>query len=335
MGSNIIVTGSDGQAGQFMIKYLQDQHPEYNLIATRRHKTNPTTKLIYNPGKVKYELMDLGDTHSITELVVKYQPAYFINFAANSFVGNSWEVPVQHIQHNSIGVLHQLEAIRKHSPHTRYLNSGSSEEFGCISKRGRQDESTTIAPKSPYGVSKACAHYLVDVYRKSYNLFAVQNWTFNFESEIRGEQFVTKKVTLGTARIKKAILNDAVFEPIELGNLDSFRSWQFCGDIVDAVWKTLNNNQPKDYVISNPECHSIRELVETSFKHAGIDGYWLNNVYIYKGMELVKTNPMYIRPSDVTYLTGDSTLIERELGWKSTLTFDQLIKRMVEYDIES
>ena len=336
MSKNIIVTGIDGQAGQFMLKYLQQTQPQYNLIGTRRHKTNPTTTTIYDTSKVTYELMELTDSCSINNLVAKYEPAFFINFAANSFVGDSWAVPVQHLEQNTIGVLHQLEAIRKHSPDTRYFNSGSSEEFGNTIEGGSnlQNEHTKIDPKSPYGVSKAAAHYLVNVYRKSYNLFATQNYTYNFESELRGHQFVTRKVSMGVARAKRAILTNQPVEPIELGNLDSYRSWQFCGDVVDAVWKTLNNKEPKDYVVSSNQCNSIRELVETAYACIGVTGHWQDDTYFHNDIILAKTNPKFVRPSDVTLLKGDSSLIRQDLHWQSTLSFQLLIKRMVDNDTQ-
>jgi len=245
-------------------------------------------------------------------------------------------LPIQHMEQNCIGVLHQLEAIHKYSPDTHYFNSGSSEEFGCTADNGLQDEDTRIAPKSPYGVSKSAAHYLVDVYRKSYNIHATQNWTYNFESEIRGPLFVTKKITLGVARIKHAILNKEKFEPIELGNLDSIRSWQFAGDIVDAVWRTVNNSSPVDYVVSSDESHSIRELITTALNYANIPHYCTNDKY-YSTTDnslLVKTDLKHLRPSDVTVLKGNSNKIKNELSWQPTLNFDQLIKRMIEYDLK-
>jgi GDPmannose 4,6-dehydratase len=177
---------------------------------------------------------------------------------------------------------------------------------------------------------------LVDVYRKSYNIHATQNWTYNFESEIRGPLFVTKKITLGVARIKHAILNKEKFEPIELGNLDSIRSWQFAGDIVDAVWRTVNNSSPVDYVVSSDESHSIRELITTALNYANIPHYCTNDKY-YSTTDnslLVKTDLKHLRPSDVTVLKGNSNKIKNELSWQPTLNFDQLIKRMIEYDLK-
>ena len=367
MSKNIIITGVNGQLGQFIVKYLLENQADINIIGTIRHKSYDDQKYIFDKSKITFELMDLTDVHSIENLIIKYKPDYFVNCAANAFVGDSWKVPIQHMEQNCIGVLHQLEAIRKHSPYTRYFNMGTSEEFGNTNIGGFQDETTPLDPKSPYGASKAAARHLISVYRKSYNLYAIQNWTFNFESEMRGYQYVTKKITMGVARIKDAIDNNVEIIPIELGNLNSSRSWQFCGDVADSIWKSLNQEKfridlrgigefdgidtmyydlsrnIKEYVVSSPECHTIRELVEESFKCVGIDnlvwdGDGVDEVLWYKDIsgnphKLIKINPIYFRPVDVTFLNGNSALIQKELGWKPTLTFKQLVKRMVDYDV--
>ena len=180
--NNFIVTGANGQLGQFLIKYLQDNEPDLNIIGTVRHKSYDKQSYIFNRQKVILELMELSDVHCIESLICKYKPRYFVNTAANAFVGESWKVPVQQIELNTLGVLHQLEAIRKHSPHTRFFNMGTSEEFGNDVNDGLlQNEKTLINPKSPYGCAKAAARYLVNTYRNSYNLYALQGWTFNFE----------------------------------------------------------------------------------------------------------------------------------------------------------
>jgi GDPmannose 4,6-dehydratase len=358
---NIIITGINGQLGQFLAKYLQEREPEVQIIGTIRHKSYDNQPYIFDKTKAIIELMDLSDVHSIENLIIKYKPNFFVNTAANAFVGESWAVPVQHIEQNTIGVLHQLEAIRKHSPLTRYFNMGTSEEFGCRENNGLQDESTIISPKSPYGCSKAAARYLISVYRKSYGLYAVQNWTFNFESELRGEKYVTKKVTMGVVKIHNEIRSGKQPNPIEIGNLDSHRSWQFCGDVADSIWKCLNQEKYnksfkafdslcseqslkqlstliKEYVVSAPETHSIRELIETSFSNVGIEGNWhgsgVNEKFISKdNITLVIVNPKFLRPVDVTFLNGDAKSIQNDLGWKPTLSFKDLIQRMVSWDL--
>jgi GDPmannose 4,6-dehydratase len=359
----IIITGVNGQLGQFIVEYLQKNQGNIEIIGTIRHKSYDNQKYIFDKNSIIFELMDLSDVHSIENLIIKYKPDYFINTAANAFVGESWAVPVQHIEQNTIAVLHQLESIRKHSPLTRYFNMGSSEELGCTENNGLQNEFTRIDPKSPYGCSKAAARYLINVYRNSYNLYALQNITFNFESELRGEKYITKKITMGVSRIKKSIEYGKIFYPIEVGNLNSIRSWQFAGDVGDSIWRTLNQEiyncdlkydldlcldnkwkfltrNIKEYVVSSSESHSIRELIDTAFGCIGIRGKWIgeniNEKYVTDDMiPLVIVNPKYFRLSDVTFLNGDSTLIQKELGWKPTLTFKTLIQRMVDYDVEN
>ena len=371
---NFIITGINGQLGQFLAKYLLENQPDINIIGTIRHKSYDNQPYIFDTKKITFELMDLCDVHSIDNLIAKYKPAYMVNSAANAFVGESWAVPVQHLEQNAIGVLHQLEAIRKHSPNTRYFNMGTSEEFGNDLNDGKlQDEKTKIDPKSPYGCSKAAARYLINIYRKSYGLYAIQNWTYNFESELRGDKYITKKITKGVARICLDLKRNRDFTPIEVGNINSYRSWQFCGDVADSIWRCLNqelynkgladyltiksengktrineesflSSKIKEYVVSSPECHSIRELIEVSFKEAGIDGEWNNDgsgnplyeIYRTKDKKhtLVSINKKYFRPSDVTFLNGDSSLIQKELGFKSTLSFKELIKRMVDWDFK-
>lgn len=370
-----IVTGANGQLGQFMIKYLQENELNIQIIGTIRHKSYDKQPYIFNKNNIIFELMDLSDSCSIENLIIKYKPDYFINTSANAFVGESWSVPSQQITINTLGVLYQLESIRKHSPFTRYFNMGTSEEFACDNNDGKlQNENTLINPKSPYGCAKAAARYLVNIYRNSYSLYALQGWTFNFESELRGEKYVTRKITKGVARIYHSIKNNKTFDPIELGNLDSYRSWQFCGDVADGIWRQLNQekynkNFPtwplrtenldrkqeteylskhiKTYVMSAPTCHTVREFIEKAFKSVDISGEWIGsdleeNFITSDNLDksdlskvLVKINKNFIRPHDVTYLNGDASEIKKDLNWKSTLSFDELVERMVKYDIEN
>jgi GDPmannose 4,6-dehydratase len=352
VNKNIIITGANGQLGQFLIQYLLLNHPDIHIIGTIRHKSHDIQEFIFDKTKIQWELMDLADVHSMENLILKYKPTYFVNTAGNAYVKESWKIPVQHIEQNSIAVLHQLEAIRTHSPSTRYFNVGSSEEFGDTSE-GFKNENTTINPKSPYGCSKAAARHLIGVYRNSYNLYAIQNWTFNFESELRGEKYVTRKITQGVAKIVTQLKSQSKIIPIELGNIDCIRSWQFCGDVADAIWKSLNqeiynkeiksdsdlSTQIKEYVVCSSECHSIRELVEITFKCAGIYGKWegfgIDEKFISNENTLVTINSENFRPINADFINGNSELIQNDLGWKPSLSFNQLIGRMVEWDIKN
>ncbi len=349
MSKTAIITGINGQLAQYLAKHLLDTEPGIRVIGTVRHKSFDNQPYIFDRSRITIELMDLSDSQSIETLITRYKPDYFINAAANAFVGESWKVPLQHFEINAVAVMHQLEAIRKHSPHTRYFNMGTSEEFGVSTKTGPQNEDTPAGPKSPYGAAKCSARHIVSVWRQSYKLFAIQGWTFNFESPIRGEKYVTRKVTLGVARIARAIKDGQPFEPIELGNLDSSRSWQHAEDVAAGIWLMLTQAEPREYVLSAPDTHTVRELVEKAFAAAGITGQWAKDIdnpvaesERYIGMKdalglrtLVKINPAFYRPADVTYLHGDATRIRAELGWSPKHSFDSLIEEMVRADLKA
>ncbi len=347
MSKTCIISGINGQLAQYLAKHLLDTEPGIHVIGTVRHKSFDNQPYIFDRSRITIELMDLSDSQSIETLITRYKPDYFINAAANAFVGESWKVPLQHFEINAVAVMHQLEAIRKHSPHTRYFNMGTSEEFGVSTKTGPQNEDTLAGPKSPYGAAKCSARHIVSVWRQSYKLFAIQGWTFNFESPIRGEKYVTRKVTLGVARIARAIKDGQPFEPIELGNLDSSRSWQHAEDVAAGIWLMLTQAEPREYVLSAPDTHTVRELVEKAFTAAGLTtidwrGSGLTEEMWYThhpewpnhyAARVVRINPAFFRPADVTYLHGDATRIRAELGWSPKHSFDSLIEEMVKTDL--
>ena len=356
MSKTILITGKNGQLGQHLIKFFQDNHPEHKIIATIRHKSYDKQDFIFDDSKVKTELLDLIDSVSIEECIRKNKPDYLFNTSANAFVGESWLCPENHAQVNSLGVVRLLEAIRKFAPECRFVNLGTSEELGCTLDdmgKGSQDENTKIEPKSPYACSKAYARYMIDVYRESYKIYAVQPWTFNFESKLRGEKYVTRKITKGIGRIYRAIKNNEEFSPIELGNLNSYRSWQHASDVASALWLVVNQEfPPKPYVISENDTHSIREFVERAFLYAGINGKWWNinsenplteEFILYepnglptkKKIVLVSVNEKFFRPHDVSFLYGNSNKIRQELGWKPQVPLDDLISEMVQWDINN
>jgi len=263
----IIVTGCTGQLGSYLVDYLLE-NTAFDIIGTVRRLSVPNHGNIAHVKNDRFSLatMDLGDVHSIENLIKEHQPAYFINCAANSFVGSSWQLPVQHMQYNAIGVMHQLEAIRKHSPHTRYFNMGSSEEFGNA-QYIPQDEKHILSPKSPYGVSKCAARYVTKVYRESYDLYAIQGITFNFESKKRGLEFLTAKVVHAIGKIKNSINNNLPIEPLVVGNLESKRSWQHCLDVCDGIWRMLNQDIYNQVTKSN-----IANLQNLFEKRVALDG---------------------------------------------------------------
>lgn len=354
MAKIAVITGANGQLAQYLIKFLQENEPDIQIVGTLRHKSFDNQEYIFDKSKVIFELMDLSDVSSINQLVIKYKPDYFINTAANAYVGESWRLVYQQMEINCIGVLHQLEAIRKYSPSTRYLQSGTSEEFACIENNGMpQDEKTPLNPRSPYGCAKVASRLLLNVYRDTYKLYAVMNWTFNFESKIRGEKYLTRKVTKGVARIHHALKRGEDFAPIKLGNIYSYRSWQHASDVARGIWMSLNQKDYRkdiksgelwelhDYVFSESDTHSIKDFVQAAFQEAGIWGYWINQGLQEKfiqendGKILIEISEEFFRPLDVTYLYGDATKAKEELGWKPKISFKELVKEMVESDIKN
>ena len=338
----VIITGVTGQDGSHMADYLL-ANTDYQILGAVRRLSVSNHRNIAHISNPRFKLIDLdiSDPESINTAIINYKPDYFINFAANSFVGTSWEMPVNHMQTNCMAVLYQLEAIRKFLPKCKYYNAGSSEEFGDVSFIP-QTEAHPLRPRSPYGASKASARQIVKVWRDSYDLYAVQGWLFNHEGTRRGTEFVTRKITKGVAKIKKAIDSQNFIEAIKLGNLESKRDWSDAEDFVHGVWLMLNQEKPKDYVLSSNETHTVREFVELSFAAAGIEGQWLGQkgtieeVFINKDSRLpmVMIDPKLFRPAEVDLLLGDSTLARSELGWQPRTSFFQLVKKMTNNDLQ-
>lgn len=296
----VLITGCTGQAGSKMVDYLLRNTNNTIVGGVRRLSVKNHKNINHLKNEPRFKLIDLDITDQInTERVIKEEsPDYFINFAANSFVGNSWDMPVNHFMTNTMSVMYQLEAIRKYCADCRYFNAGSSEEFGNVDY-SPQDANHPQKPRSPYGASKCAARNIVKVWRESYGLYAVQPFMFNYESEKRGVEFVTRKITTEVARIHKEFwllkaVGDLSFfpSPIQLGNLDAKRDWSYCDDTLDGVWKMLNQDierkdipfdllenkrdqteyyskHIKDYVLASGETHSIREFVEEAFDCAG------------------------------------------------------------------
>jgi len=355
----VFVTGVTGQDGSHMVDYLLKNTNALVFGGARRLsiKNHDNIKHLENNSRFYLVNFDLSDAHSIYKIFEKIKPDYFINLAAQTFVGSSWDFPAQTWECNTTSVIHILEAIRQHKPSCRFYNAGSSEEYGNV-VYVPQDENHPAKPRSPYGASKAAARQLVKVYRESYHLYAVQGLLFNHEGTRRGEEFVTRKITKGVARIKKAILEGKPFEPIELGNVKAKRDWSDAEDFVDGIWRMLNqekcrvdmdsNMQIEEYVLSSNETHTISEFVWYAFKAANLEGAWhgeaelaefsitTENAIKYEPIAsvLVKINPKFYRPAEVDLLLGDSTKARNELGWKPKVNFEQLVEKMVENDLK-
>jgi GDPmannose 4,6-dehydratase len=344
----VFVTGVTGQDGSFMVDYLLKNTDCFVVGGARRLsiKNHENIRHLENNDRFKLINFDLSDAHSISKIVEKLKPEYFINLAAQTFVGSSWDFPAQTWECNTTGVIHILEAIRQHKPSCRFYNAGSSEEYGNVAYVP-QDENHPAKPRSPYGASKSAARQLVKVYRESYNLYAVQGLLFNHDGTRRGEEFVTRKITKGVARIKKAISEGKSFQPIELGNVKAKRDWSDAEDFVDGIWKMLNQTHPNEYVLSSNETHTIAEFVWYAFKAADIDGEWHGEAestefsittkdaikYEPVASVLVKINPKFYRPAEVDLLLGDSTKARNELKWEPKTSFEQLVEKMVKNDL--
>lgn len=351
---NIIITGVNGQDGSLMVDYLLN-NTNYNIFGGIRDlnisdKTN--IKHIINNRFYPIQF-DLIDSINIYNKIEQIKPDYFINFAAQSNVATSWNCAIQTAEINNIAIINILEAIKKYCSNCRFYNAGSSEEFGNIIYEP-QNEYHPLNPLSPYAASKISARQMINVYRKTYNLYAIQGWLYNHEGPRRNEIFVTRKITKKIAEIYYCIENNKSIIPLELGNIYAIRDWSDAEDFIDGIWRMLNqdkydkyyNNTPKEYILSSNVTHTIKEFVETAFKVININGYWKNETsnnidekYYYKNEKseeilLVSINPLYYRKCDLNKNCGDSSKIKYELGWEPKTTFKELIIKMVNHDIE-
>jgi GDPmannose 4,6-dehydratase len=344
----IVVTGVTGQDGSHMVDFLL-KNTDYVIFGGVRRLSVYNHENIRHIKSDRFHLInfDLTDSHAISRTVEKLQPDYFINFAAQSFVASSWDFSKQTWHTNSTAVLDILEAIRLYKPSCRLYQAGSSEEFGNV-EYSPQDENHPLKPRSPYGASKAASRQLVKVYRESYGIYAIQGWLFNHEGTRRGEEFVTRKISKNVARIYNAIKNNEDFQPLELGNIEAKRDWSDAEDFIEGVWMMLNQDkynpnysgEPKEYIFSSNETHTIKEFAEKAFKYASINGEWIGEgehiIFINKDKKvLLQINPKFYRPAEVELLLGDSNKARQELNWKPKISFDKLIEKMVNWDIEN
>ena len=297
MAKRALITGITGQDGSYLAELLLEKGYEvFGMV--RRSSTPATWRIAHLLDRLTLKPADLLDQLSLLRLIDEVRPHEVYNLAAMSFVPASWDQPVLTGEFNSQGVTRMLDAIRHVDPAIRFYQASSSEMFGKV-REVPQTELTPFYPRSPYGVSKVFAHYITVNYRESYGLFAVSGMLFNHESPRRGLEFVTRKVTDGAARIKLGLA-----DTMSIGNLDAHRDWGFAGDYVVAMWMMLQQDRPDDYVVATGVSHSVRELVEVAFAHAGLD--W---------QEHVRVDPALLRPAEVEHLLGDASKARARLGW--------------------
>ena len=315
MARRALITGITGQDGSYLAELLLDKG--YEVVGVVRRASAPNLwRINHLLDRVELRPGDLLDQLSLIRVLSAVRPAEVYNLAAMSFVPASWDQPMLTGEYNSQGVTRMLEAIRHVDPTIRFYQASSSEMYGKV-REVPQTELTPFHPRSPYGVSKVFAHYITVNYRESYDLFAVSGILFNHESPRRGLEFVTRKVTDGVARIKLGLAAS-----LKLGNLDAKRDWGFAGDYVHAMWLMLQQTDPDDYVIATGISHSVGELVEVAFGHAGLD--W---------KKYVRIDPAFLRPAEVDHLIGDSSKGRAKLGWEPKVNFEGLVKMMVDADV--
>lgn len=310
----VLITGITGQDGSYLAEFLLGKgYKVYGMV--RRSSVENFNRIEHIRDRLKFIQADLLDQLSIIDAVKESRPDEIYNLGAMSFVPTSWRQPVLTGEFTGLGVTRMLEAVRHMDKNIKFYQASSSEMFGKA-KEVPQDENTPFYPRSPYGVAKVYGHYMTVNYRESYDLFACSGILFNHESPRRGLEFVTKKVTYNAAKIKLGLAKD-----LYMGNLDAKRDWGYAKDYIEAMWLMLKQDSPEDYVISTEEAHSVKEWVEVSFKCLDLD--WT---------KYVKVDKKYIRPADVDFLVGDSSKAKKKLGWKKKVSFEQLVKIMVEYD---
>ncbi len=311
-----LITGITGQDGSYLAEFLLSKG--YHVVGmVRRSSTENFERINHLRDKIDLKQGDLLDQLSLISILRDSKPDEVYNLAAQSFVPTSWNQAVLTGEFTAIGVTRMLEAIKEVDPKIKFYQASSSEMFGRV-RETPQTEETPFYPRSPYGVAKAYGHYITVNYRESYDMFAVSGILFNHESPRRGKEFVTRKVTDGVAKIKLGLAKE-----IRMGNLDAQRDWGFAGDYVKAMWLMLQQDKPEDFVISTGVCYSVEDLVRIAFEHVGLD--W---------REYIVTDERFVRPAEVDLLLGDCTKAKKQLGWEPEVSFEAMIKMMVDADIE-
>jgi GDPmannose 4,6-dehydratase len=312
-----LITGITGQDGSYLAELLLAQGYQVHGIV-RRASTENFERIAHIQGRITLHQADLLDQLSLIDVMREVDPAEVYNLAAQSFVPTSWKQPCLTGEFTAIGVTRVLEAIRLLGPdRIRFYQASSSEMYGKV-QAVPQIETTPFYPRSPYGVAKVYGHWITVNYRESYNMFCCSGILFNHESERRGKEFVTRKVSDGVARIKLGLAKE-----LRMGNLDAKRDWGFAGDYVRAMWLMLQQDTADDYVVATGETHTVRELVELAFDAAGLN--WEKHVVI---------DPAFLRPAEVDLLIGDPAKAKAKLGWEPKVTFPELVKRMVYADLD-
>lgn len=336
-----LITGITGQDGSYLAEFLIEKgYKVYGIVRRSSVMNRQRIEELYYK-KYNYEVEnieifygDMGDSSSLNRIIKKCQPNEIYNLAAQSHVGVSFKIPEYTCDISGLGVVRLLDGLKDLGIKTRFYQASSSEMFGNAPNL-IQNEQTPFSPRSPYACAKLFAYYITKVYREGYNMFASNGILFNHESPRRGENFVTRKITLSLARIKMGFQ-----EKLFLGNLDARRDWGYAKDYVKAMWLILQHDKPDDFVIATGKTHTVREFVEKSASFLGFDIDWQGEGINEKGIDsnteniIIEVSPKFYRPLDVNFLLGDSSKAKKDLNWAPTVTFDKLIEIMVKSDLE-
>lgn len=328
-----LITGVTGQDGSYLSELLLENGYEvYGLM--RRKSVVDYGNVEHLKDKIHFIYADMTDLPSLIHAMKISQADEVYNLAAQSFVGTSWEQPLATADIDALGVTNMLEAIRTIKPEARFYQASTSEMFGKVQEMP-QTEKTPFYPRSPYGVAKVYGHWITKNYRESYDMYACSGILFNHESERRGLEFVTRKITDAVARIKLGVQ-----DCLELGSMDAKRDWGHSKDYVKAMWLMLQQEQADDYVIATNETRTVREFVETAFSHVDINVEWKGNgvdeigIDSVTGKTIVRVNPKFFRPAEVEVLLGNPEKAEKALGWEREISFSELVKRMIDNDMK-
>lgn len=333
MKKTALITGISGQDGAYLAKLLLKK--KYKVIGVDRRSSRSSKWRLINLGienKIIFDEMEIAEITDILRVLKKYKVDEIYNLAAQSFVGSSFNCPIYTSEITGLSVMRMLEAIKTLNKKIKFYQASSSEMFGGVLLK-KQDENTNFQPQSPYAIAKVFGHYAVKNYRKAYNLFAVSGILFNHESPLRGEEFVTRKITLGLARI-----NYKKQKTIKLGNLYAKRDWGFAADYVEAMWKIMQHKKPDDFVISTGKTHTIKEFINECVKVLGWKCKWVGNGLSEKLLKndkpIIEIDKKYFRPSEVNFLLGDSKKAKKILKWSAKTNFKDLAKLMIKSDLE-
>jgi GDPmannose 4,6-dehydratase len=319
MKKTALVTGILGQDGPYLAKLLLEKNYKVYGLIRRYTKVNyDNLDYLGIADKIEYVTGDMNDEASLMNIVKTIAPDEIYNLAAQSFVGASWEQAKLTTEVNSLGVLYLLNAMKAYTPTAKFYQASTSEMFGNSHTDSIQTEETPFHPRSPYGISKLYAYWITNNYKESYGMFCCNGILFNHESPIRGEEFVTRKISMGVAKIKMGLAKE-----IRLGNTDSKRDWGFAGDYVEAMWLMMQHKKPDNYIISTGKNHSIKDFLELAFAHVGIKNW----------KQYIKIDPAFKRPAELFTLQGKSGKAKKVLGWEPKVKFKDLVKMMVDADL--